>query len=170
MHLILFDEGVSALQAARMLISSNKFVLFSVISCQIRHQHLSQNYFMPLKVQYCEKMVITYTRAALNAFSRYTLAKPLSQDLWGKLTKLHISRFPPTRRGKRAGQRKQRPIPVIISGSKMNIDFPSFALSPMVSNSIKSQEHYLHKPTKNQLNIQVPTSTVCKTNNIQVDC
>ena len=125
---------------------------------------------MPVEVYYCEKMVITYTRAALNAFSRYTLAKPLSQDLWGKLTKLHISRFPPTRRGKRAGQRKQRPIPVIISGSKMNIDFPSFALSPMVSNSIKSEEHHLHKPTKNQLNIQVRTSTVCKTNNIQVEC
>ena len=52
----------------------------------------------------------------------------------------------------------------------MNIDFPSFALSPMVSNSIKSEEHHLHKPTKNQLNIQVRTSTVCKTNNIQVDC
>ena len=115
-------------------------------------------------------MVITYTRAASNAFSRYTVAKPLSQDLWGKLTKLHISRFPPTRRGKRAGQRKQRPIPLIISGSKMNTDFPSFALSPMVSNSIKSEEHHLHKPTKNQLNIQVRTSTVCKTNNIQVDC
>ena len=115
-------------------------------------------------------MVITYTRAASNAFSRYTVAKPLSQDLWGKLTKLHISRFPPTRRGKRAGQWKQRPIPVIISGSKMNIDFPSFALSPMVSNSIKSEEHDLHKPTKNQLNIQVRTSTVCKTNNIQVEC
>ena len=49
----------------------------------------------------------------------------------------------------------------------MNIDFPSFALSPMVSNSIKSEEHL--KPTKNQLNIQVRTSTVCKTNNIQVD-
>ena len=115
-------------------------------------------------------MVITYTRAALNAFSRYTVAKPLNQDLWGKLTKLHISRFPPTRRGKRAGQRKQRPIPVIISGCRMNIDFPSFALSPMVSNSIKSEEHHLHKPTKNQLNIQVRTSTVCKTNNIQVEC
>ena len=83
--------------------------------------------------------------------------KPLSQDLWGKLTKLHISRFLPTRRGKQAGQWKQRPIPVIISGSKMNIDFPSFALSPMVSNSIKSEEHRLHKPTKNQLNIQVHT-------------
>ena len=52
----------------------------------------------------------------------------------------------------------------------MNIDFPSFALSPMVSNSIKSEEHHLHKPTKNQFNIQVRTSTVCKTNNIQVDC
>ena len=125
---------------------------------------------MPVEVYYCEKMVITYTRAALNAFSRYTVAKPLNQDLWGKLTKLHISRFPPTHRGKRAGQRKQRPIPVIISGSKMNIDFPSFALSPMVSNSIKSEEHHLHKPTKNQLNIQVRTSTVCKTNNIQVEC
>ena len=125
---------------------------------------------MPVEVYYCEKMVITYTRAALNAFSRNTVAKPLNQDLWGKLTKLHISRFPPTRRGKRAGQRKQRPIPVIISGSKMNIDFPSFALSPMVSNSINSEEHHLHKPTKNQLNIQVRTSTVCKTNNIQVEC
>ena len=40
----------------------------------------------------------------------------------------------------------------------------------MVSNSIKSEEHHLHKPTKNQFNIQVRTSTVCKTNNIQVDC
>ena len=125
---------------------------------------------MPVEVCYCEKMVITYTRAALNAFSRNTVAKPLNQDLWGKSTKLHISRFPPTRRGKRAGQRKQRPILVIISGSKMNIDFPSLALSPMVSNSIKSEEHHLHKPTKNQLNIQVRTSTVCKTNNIQVEC
>ena len=46
---------------------------------------------MPVEVYYCEKMVITYTRAALNAFSRYTVAKPLSQDLWGKLTKLHMS-------------------------------------------------------------------------------
>ena len=43
-------EGVSALQAARMLISSNKFVLFLVISCQIRHQHLSQKYFRPVEV------------------------------------------------------------------------------------------------------------------------
>ena len=53
MHLILFDEGVSALQAARMLISSNKFVLFLVISCQIRHQHLSkkyQKYLRPVEV------------------------------------------------------------------------------------------------------------------------
>ena len=50
MHLILFDEGASALQAARMLISFNKFVLFLVISCQIRHQHLSQNYFRPVEV------------------------------------------------------------------------------------------------------------------------
>ena len=50
MHLILFDEGASALQAARMLISFNKFVLFLVISCQIRHQHLSQNYFTPVEV------------------------------------------------------------------------------------------------------------------------
>ena len=40
----------------------------------------------------------------------------------------------------------------------------------MVSNSIISQELYLHKLTKNQLNIQVRTSSVCKTNNIEVDC
>ena len=36
--------------AARMLISSNEFVLFLVISCQIRHQHLSQHYFRPVEV------------------------------------------------------------------------------------------------------------------------
>lgn len=65
-----------------MLISSNKFVLFLVISCKTRHQHLSQNYFRPVEVQYCEKMVIKYTRAALNAFYRYTVAKPFSQDLY----------------------------------------------------------------------------------------
>ena len=47
----------------------------------------------------------------------------------------------------------------------MNIDFPSFALSPMVSNSIKSEEHRLHKPTKNQLNIQVHTWLFTKTRN-----
>ena len=115
-------------------------------------------------------MAITYTRAALNAFSRYAMAQPLNQDLWGKLTRLHISRFPPTRRGKRAGQRKQRPIPVIVRRSERNIDFPSFACSPMVSNSIISEELHLHKLTKNQLNIQVRTSSVCKTNNIEVDC
>ena len=32
-----------------------------------------------------------YTREALNAFSQYIVAKPLSQELWGKLTKLHMS-------------------------------------------------------------------------------
>ena len=33
-----------------MLISSNKFVLFLVISCQICHQHLTKNYFRSVEV------------------------------------------------------------------------------------------------------------------------
>ena len=130
--------------------------------------NIEQDIIIALVDKVCWQMAITYTRAVLNMFSQFVTAKPLSQDLWVKLTKLHILRFQPTCRGKQARQRKQRSIPVIVGRGKRNTDFSSFVC--LVTNFRISEEHHLHKLTQNQLNIQVRKSSSGKTNNIGIDC
>ena len=55
-------------------------------------------------------MALSYSRRALEAISSSISSKPLSSSFWRSLCELGITRFKPTRRGCRAGVRKQRPL------------------------------------------------------------
>ena len=68
-------------------------------------------------------------------------------------------------RGKRAGQRKQRPVSVAIGRRDLrNSAFSSISIS-------KSNEgSHLHIPSQNLLNIQLNTSSAGKTNDTETNC
>ena len=55
-------------------------------------------------------MALSYSRRALEAILSSISSKPLSSSFWRSLCELGITRFKPTRRGCRAGVRKQRPL------------------------------------------------------------
>ena len=55
-------------------------------------------------------MALLLSRSALVAFSSSLPKKPLTSSLWRSLCELGIARYKPTRRGCRAGTRKQRPL------------------------------------------------------------
>ena len=107
-------------------------------------------------------MAITFTREALKTISSSMKAEPLNHNLWRLLSNLRISRFQPRRRGKRAGQRKQRPLSVATGRRDLrNSAFSSISIS-------KSNEgSHLHIPSQNLLNIQLNTSSAGKTSNTE---
>ena len=89
-------------------------------------------------------------------------AEPLNHSLWRLLSNLRISRFQPTRRGKRAGQRKQRPISVAIRGRDTRN-----SLFSSISTAKSNEGSHLHIPRQNLLNIHLDTSFTGKTNNTE---
>ena len=98
---------------------------------------------------------ITYTREALKATFTSAKAKPLNHNLWRTLNKLRISCFRPTRRAKRAGQRKQRSISVSI-GHRGQGNTVISGLAGMHSGSDIfrfNEGTILHIPNQNLLNI-----------------
>ena len=64
-------------------------------------------------------MALYYTREVLNAISSSIAKKPLRLELWTD-RQLRISQRNPTRRGRRGGQRKLKPIEVCMGRDVRN--------------------------------------------------
>ena len=108
-------------------------------------------------------MALYYTTAALNAISSSMAKKSLRLELWRQLTELRISQRKPTRRGRRGGQRKLKPIEVCmgrrVQKSKHLLQLNSF------NNSKLQEEDDLHNVILLSSNIQIDTSVRSRANN-----
>ena len=93
-------------------------------------------------------------------------AEPLNHNLRRLLSNLRISRFQPTRRGKRAGQRKQRPTCISVAIGRRDLRNSAFS---SISISKSNEGSHLHISSQNLLNIQLNTSAG-KTNNTETNC
>ena len=95
----------------------------------------------------------------LKAIFKSFKAKPLIHILWRTLKKLRVSCFRPTRRGKRAGQRKQRSISVSIGRRDQgNTVISGLAEMHSASDIFRFIDgNHLHIPKQNLLNIQIDT-------------
>ena len=107
-------------------------------------------------------MALLFSRPALVALSSSLPKKPLTSSLWRFLCELGIARYKPTRRGCRAGTRKQRPFltcegpPLLTSLSDHSLceihpEIPFPSQEPQVGNN-------LHISPSNPLNIHLVTS------------
>ena len=108
-------------------------------------------------------MALYFTREVLNAISSSIAKKPLRLELWRRLTELRISQRNPTRRGRRGGQSKLKPIEVFmckgVRKSKHLLQLNGF------KNSELQEEDDLHDAILLSLNIQNDTSVRSRTNN-----
>ena len=117
-------------------------------------------------------MAIFYSRAALNAILSSTTKKSLGRELWRNISDLGITRQRPTRRGTRAGQRKQRQIGICMgNGARKIQQFPNFNGCFFARNLILHRKPHLHNQLANILNIQNDTFPRSNLNNcIVIDC
>ena len=107
-------------------------------------------------------MALLLSRSALVALSSSLPKKPLTSGLWRSLCELGIARYKPTRRGCRAGTRKQRPL-LTCEGPPLPTSSPDHSLCEIHPEiSPPSQElqvgNNLHIPPSRPLNIHLVTS------------
>ena len=105
-------------------------------------------------------MALTYSRSTLRAISSLFPSKPLCPILWRSLTSLGISRFKPTHRGTRAGQRKRRP-----TSSFLETNSPDITSKQQFCNGFsitytnrELEEAHFHNSSSGPLNMQADTS------------
>ena len=104
--------------------------------------------------------MVRYSGEALRAISAGSQRARLDVNLWGMLCKLGISRTKPTRRGCRAGLRKQQlPRPPILLASSTPNGPPSCTLTGSERDfiSLSQDGGHLNISTWTTLNIQVNT-------------
>ena len=105
-------------------------------------------------------MALTYSRSTLRAISSLFPSKPLCPNLWRSLTGLGISRFKPTHRGTRAGQRKRQLISPFLETSSPDITSKQqFCNDFSTSCNRELEEIHLHNSSSGSLNIQADTSS-----------
>ena len=117
-------------------------------------------------------MAVFYSRAALNAILSSMTKKSLGRELWGNISDLGITRQRPTRRGKRAGQCKQKQIGICMgSGARKIQQFPNFNEGFFARNLSFHRKPRLHSQLANTLDIQNDTFPSSNINNcVVIDC